>query len=80
MDNGIISANFFLNNTSGKFISGGHQPSFEKDGITYNYSKNVWNFKHGLEYRTYNESQLNTYFIITRILAGIVYTSCLWLS
>lgn len=52
-DSGIITTSFFLDD--GKCITGGYQPPFEKDGISYSYSENVWNYKHGLEYQIFNE-------------------------
>lgn len=56
-DNGIIKSTFFAENTSGAFVTGGYQPKFENkdNGITYDYSENVYNFKHGYDYEVYNE-------------------------
>lgn len=56
-DNGIIKSAFFAENTSGAFVTGGYQPRFENkdNGITYDYSENVYNFKHGNDYKVYNE-------------------------
>ena len=56
-DNGIIKSAFFLDNTSDTFITGGYQPRFinEESNITYDYSENVYNYKHGNEYEIYNE-------------------------
>lgn len=50
-DTGAIQANFFADNTSEAWISGGYQ--IKKEG--YDYSENVWNYKHGLEYEWINE-------------------------
>lgn len=50
-DAGIIQANFFADNTSEAWISGGYQ--IPKEG--YSYSENVWNYKHDLEYEWINE-------------------------
>ena len=55
LDYGAIKGEFFLNNTSEKYICGGFQPYYEKNDIKYSYSENVWNYKHGLEYRVFNE-------------------------
>lgn len=56
-DNGIIRSSFFAENTTGAFVTGGYQPRFENkdNGITYDYSENVYNFKHGYDYEVYNE-------------------------
>lgn len=56
-DNGIIKANFFLNNTSDRYICGGFQLPYydEEKSIHYNYSENVWKYKHDLDYEVYNE-------------------------
>ena len=56
-DNGIIKSSFFAENTTGAFVTGGYQPRFENkdNGITYDYSENVYNFKHGYDYEVYNE-------------------------
>lgn len=54
-DTTIVSAEFFLNNTTGRYITAGWQPNYVKDDITYDYSENVYNYKHGLNYRYYNE-------------------------
>lgn len=67
-DNGIIKAEYFLSNVSKRFITGGYQKPY-KDGETgteYDYSYNVWKYKHDMEYDVYNEvliipmSQLNS--------------------
>lgn len=50
-DSGAIQANFFADNTSEAWISGGFQT--KKEG--YDYSENVWNYKHDLEYEWINE-------------------------
>ena len=50
-DSGIMQTNFFADNTTRAWIAGGYQPP--KDG--YDYSQNVWNYKHGLEYEWINE-------------------------
>lgn len=56
-DNGIIKAEFFLNNTSDRYICGGWSEPYynENTEISYMYSKNVWNYKHNLEYSVKNE-------------------------
>lgn len=56
-DNGIIKSSFFADNTSGAFITGGYQVQFENEdnGVTYDYSENVYNYKKNKEYVTYNE-------------------------
>ena len=56
-DNGIIKAEFFLNNTTDRYICGGWQQPYydEKKNITYSYSENVWKYKHNLEYEILNE-------------------------
>lgn len=50
-DNGFIHSNFFLDNTTGCYITGGYREP--KDG--YDYSQNVWNYKNNEEYEIYNE-------------------------
>lgn len=50
-DSGIMQTNFFADNTTGAWITGGYQP--HKEG--YDYSENVWNYKHDLEYEWINE-------------------------
>ena len=56
-DNGIIKAEFFLNNTTDRYICGGWQQPYydEEKNITYSYSENVWKYKHDLEYEILNE-------------------------
>ena len=56
-DNGIIKAEFFLNNTTDRYICGGWQQPYydEEKNITYSYSENVWKYKHNLEYEILNE-------------------------
>lgn len=54
-DSGIITTSFFLGGGSDRCITGGYQPSFRKDDVSYSYSENVWNYKHGLEYQIFNE-------------------------
>ncbi len=50
-DNGLIHAEFFLSNMSGCYITGGYRCAKEK----YDYSDNVYNYKHGLDYEVFNE-------------------------
>lgn len=50
-DNGFIHSNFFLDNTTNCYITGGYRCA--KDG--YDYSQNVWNYKHDEKYELYNE-------------------------
>ncbi len=50
-DNGFIHSNFFLDNTTGCYITGGYRCA--KDG--YDYSENVYNYKNDLDYEIYNE-------------------------
>ena len=56
-DNGIIRADFFAKNTSNAFITGGYREQFENEenGVTYDYSKNTYDFKKGNDYSVYNE-------------------------
>ena len=56
-DNGIIKSSFFADNTSNSFITGGHQEQYKNpdNGILYDYSENVYKYKHGLDYEVYNE-------------------------
>lgn len=56
-DNGIIKADFFAKNTSNAFITGGYREQFENEenGVTYDYSKNTYDFKKGNDYSVYNE-------------------------
>lgn len=56
-DNGIIKSSFFADNTSGAFITGGYYAPYydEEKDIQYDYSENVWKYKHDLEYDTFNE-------------------------
>mgnify|MGYP004624600147 CR=1 FL=1 len=56
-DNGIIKADFFAKNTSNAFITGGYRGQFENEenGVTYDYSKNTYDFKKGNDYSVYNE-------------------------
>lgn len=50
-DNGFIHSNFFLDNTTKCYITGGYRSP--KDG--YDYSQNVWNYKNDEEYEIFNE-------------------------
>lgn len=50
-DSGIMQTNFFADNTTQAWIAGGYQAP--KEG--YDYSQNVWNYKHDLEYEWINE-------------------------
>lgn len=50
-DNGFIHSQFFLDNETGCYITGGYRCA--KEG--YDYSENVWNYKHDKEYGIYNE-------------------------
>lgn len=50
-DNGFIHSEFFLANYTDCYITGGYRCA--KEG--YDYSQNVWNYKHGEEYGIYNE-------------------------
>lgn len=50
-DNGFIHSNFFLDNTTECYITGGYRCA--KEG--YDYSQNVWNYKNDEEYEIYNE-------------------------
>ena len=56
-DNGIIKAEYFLNNTTDRYICGGWEIPYydEEKNIQYSYSKNVWNYKHNLDYDINNE-------------------------
>lgn len=51
MDTGIIHANFFMDNTTGRYLIGGNESP--KEG--YDYSENVYQFKHNLDYEINNE-------------------------
>lgn len=50
-DNGFIHSNFFLDNTTKCYITGGYRSP--KDG--YDYSQNVWNYKNDEKYEIFNE-------------------------
>ena len=50
-DNGFIHSNFFLDNTTDCYITGGYRCA--KEG--YDYSENVWNYKNNEDYEIYNE-------------------------
>lgn len=51
MDSGIMQTNFFADNTTQAWITGGYQ--IPKEG--YDYSQNVWDYKHDLKYKWINE-------------------------
>lgn len=57
MEFSAIKANFFIPNTSDNCISGGWRTSYvdKEEKIVYDYSKNVWNYKHDLAYQVLNE-------------------------
>lgn len=52
-----VKASFFIPNTSDNRIGGGWRAPYanEEKGIIYDYSENVWNYKHGLDYQVLNE-------------------------
>lgn len=52
-----VKATFFIPNTSDNKIGGGWRAPYvnEETGITYDYSENVWNYKHGRDYQVLNE-------------------------
>ena len=57
MEFSAVKAAFFIPNTSDNRIGGGWRAPYtdEETGITYDYSENVWNYKHGREYQVLNE-------------------------
>lgn len=52
-----VKSTFFIPNTSDNRIGGGWRAPYtdEETGITYDYSENVWNYKHDREYQMLNE-------------------------
>ncbi|MCI8962968.1 MAG: hypothetical protein HFG37_04555 [Eubacterium sp.] len=52
-----VKAAFFIPNTSDNRIAGGWRAPYtnEETSITYDYSENVWNYKHDQEYQMLNE-------------------------
>lgn len=52
-----VKSSFFIPNTSDNRIAGGWRAPYTngETGITYDYSENVWNYKHDQEYQVLNE-------------------------